>query len=147
VDPNDAEVLNYYGYMLAEQGTRLEEAVGLIKRALAEDAGNSAYLDSLGWTYYKMNQLADAREYLLKAVAGSPHDPTILSHLGDVYNRLGESALALSTWQKALAEWKRVVPADYEADKVRDLERKVTEAKKRSERNKKQHTASATLQN
>ena len=144
VDPNDAEVLNYYGYMLAEQGIRLEEAADLVKRALAQDSGNSAYLDSLGWTYYKLNRLADAREYLLRAATASPHDPTILGHLGDVYDRLGETGLALTTWQKALAEWKHAVPADYEADKVRDLERKVTEAKKRSERNKK-HTASATL--
>jgi tetratricopeptide (TPR) repeat protein len=144
LNPDDAEVLNYYGYMLAEQGVRLEEAADMVKRALAQDASNSAYLDSLGWTYYKLNRLADAREYLLKASTASPHDPTILGHLGDVYDKLGETGLALTTWQRALAEWKHAVPADYEADKVRDLERKVTEAKKRSERNKK-HTASATL--
>jgi tetratricopeptide (TPR) repeat protein len=137
VNPNDAEVLNYYGYMLAEQGVRLDEATELVKRALAEDANNSAYLDSLGWTYYKRNRLADAREYLLKAVAGSPHDPTILGHLGDVYDRLGQTGLAITTWQKALAEWKRVVPADYEADKVRNIERKLTEAQKDSARAKK----------
>jgi tetratricopeptide (TPR) repeat protein len=141
VNPKDAEVLNYYGYMLAEQGVRLEEATDLVKRALAEDGNNSAYLDSLGWTYFKRNQLADAREYLLKAVAGSPHDPTILSHLGDVYDRLGESELAITTWQKALAEWKRVVPADYEEDKVRNLERKLTDAQRDSTRGKKKTVA------
>jgi tetratricopeptide (TPR) repeat protein len=141
VNPKDAEVLNYYGYMLAEQGVRLEEATELVKRALAEDANNSAYLDSLGWTYYKQNRLADARDYLLKAAAGSPHDPTILSHLGDVYDRLGQTDLAITTWQKALAEWKRVVPADYEEDKVRNLERKVTEAQRDSARGKKKTVA------
>jgi tetratricopeptide (TPR) repeat protein len=137
VNPNDAEVLNYYGYMLAEQGVRLDEATELVKRALAQDANNSAYLDSLGWTYYKQNRLADAREYLLKAVAGSPHDPTILGHLGDVYDRLGQTSLAITTWQKALAEWKRVAPADYEAEKVRNLERKLTQAERDSARGKK----------
>jgi tetratricopeptide (TPR) repeat protein len=137
VNPKDAEVLNYYGYMLAEQGIRLDEATELVKRALAEDANNSAYLDSLGWTYYKQNRLADARDYLIKAVAGSPHDPTILGHLGDVYDRLGQTGLAINTWQKALAEWKRVVPADYEADKVRNLQRKLAEAQKNSTRGKK----------
>ncbi|MDE3137675.1 MAG: tetratricopeptide repeat protein [Acidobacteriota bacterium] len=141
VNPNDAEVLNYYGYMLTEQGVRLDEASELVKRALAEDANNSAYLDSLGWTYYKQNRLADAREFLLKAAAGSPHDPTILGHLGDVYDRLGETELAINTWQKALAEWKRVVPADYEEDTVRKLERKLTEAQRDSARGKKKTVA------
>ena len=78
---------------------------------------------------------------LINAVAGSPHDPTILSHLGDVYDRLGESELAITTWQKALAEWKRVVPADYEEDKVRNLERKLTDAQRDSARGKKKTVA------
>jgi tetratricopeptide (TPR) repeat protein len=129
VDPNYAEVLNYYGYMLAEQGVRLDQAADLVKRALAQDANNSAYLDSLGWTYYKQNRLAEAREFLLKAVARSPHDPTILGHLGDVYNRMGQTSLAIETWKKALVEWHRAVPADYEPDRVRELERKLSRAK------------------
>jgi tetratricopeptide (TPR) repeat protein len=134
VNPNDDQVLNYYGYMLAEQGVRLDQAEKMLKHALSLDAGNSAYLDSLGWTYYKQNRLTDAREYLLKAINHSPHDPTILGHLGDVYDRLGETELAIETWEKALAAWRRAVPADYEADRVRDIQRKLSRAKSRSAR-------------
>lgn len=129
VEPNNAEALNDYGYMLAVRGVRLGEAEKMVKQALAGNADNSAYLDTLGWTYYKQNRLKDAREYLLKAVSHSPHDPTILGHLGDVYDRLGETKLAIETWEKALTEWKRSIPADYEPDQVREIERKITRAK------------------
>jgi tetratricopeptide (TPR) repeat protein len=131
VDPNNAQVLNYYGYMLAEQGLHLDQATSLVKRALAQDVNNSAYLDSLGWTYYKQNRLTDAREYLLKAIARSPHDPTILGHLADVYDRLGQTDLAITTWEKALNQWRRAVPADYEPDTVHEIEQKLGEAKNR----------------
>jgi tetratricopeptide (TPR) repeat protein len=134
VNPNNAEVLNYYGYMLAEQGIRLDQAAELVRRALALDGGNSAYLDSLGYTYYRQNRLTDAREYLLKAVAHSPNDPTILGHLGDVYDRLGDTSLAIQTWEKALAAWRHAVPADYEPAKVKALERKLARARERSAR-------------
>lgn len=131
VEPNNAQILNYYGYMLAEEGVHLDKASGLVKRALAQDANNSAYLDSLGWTYYKQNRLEDAQEYLLKAIGRSPQDPTILGHLGDVYDRLGETNLAITTWEKALAQWRRAVPADYEPDIVHEIQHKLSEAKDR----------------
>lgn len=131
VDPNNAQILNYYGYMLAEQGLHLDEAGALVKRALQQDSNNSAYLDSLGWICYKQNRLSEAREYLLKAVARSPQDPTILGHLGNLYDRLGETNLAISNWEKALAQWQRAVPADYEPDTVREVQRKLNEAKNR----------------
>jgi tetratricopeptide (TPR) repeat protein len=53
-DPRDAGTLNYLGYMLADRGVRLEEALGLIKRAVQEEPQNYAYLDSLGWAYFKL---------------------------------------------------------------------------------------------
>ncbi|HEV2386439.1 MAG TPA: tetratricopeptide repeat protein [Candidatus Acidoferrales bacterium] len=134
VNPNDAAVLNYYGYMLAERSVRLDEAGEMVKRALAIDANNSAYLDSLGWVYYKQNRLTDAREFLLKATTRSPSDPTILGHLGEVYDRLGETDRAIASWEKALEQWRRAVPADYDSDTVRDIEKRLGEAKSRMAR-------------
>lgn len=124
-----ADTLNDYGYMLAEQGVRLDQASDMVKRALAIEPTNSAYLDSLGWVYYKQNRLADARDSLLKAISLSPNDPTILGHLGDVYQGLGQDDLAISTWEKALTQWHRAVPADYEPDQVREIEKKISKAK------------------
>ena len=89
VNPRNAAVLNYYGYMLADRGVRLDEATAMMKRAVSEDPTNGAYLDSMGWSYYKHNKLAEAEEYLRKAVERTGHDPTILDHLGDVYYKRG----------------------------------------------------------
>lgn len=129
-DPKNAAVLNYYGYMLADRGLRLEEATAMIHRALEQEPSNGAYLDSMGWVYYKQNKLAEAEEYLKKAVDRSAHDPTILGHLGDVYAKMGRTERAAALWEKALAEWQRALPADYEADKVNDLDQRLKNLKR-----------------
>ena len=50
--------LNYYGYMLADRGVRLDEAADMLQRALAEDPDNAAYLDSMGWSLLQAEQTA-----------------------------------------------------------------------------------------
>ena len=121
-NPNTASALNYYGYMLADRGVRLEEATSMIQRAVSQELNNGAYLDSLGWAYFKQNKLAEAEEYLRKAADRQGHDPTILGHLGDVYSKLGQTERAAEYWERALSEWQKAVPADYEAAKVNDLD-------------------------
>jgi tetratricopeptide (TPR) repeat protein len=131
LNPKNAPVLNYYGYMLGDRGIRLEEAEALVQRALKEDPYNGAYLDSLGWVYYKQNKLADAEAALRKAVRREGHDATIHSHLGDVYAKSGRADLAAAEWEKSLAEWHRSLPADLETDKVAELEKKLAQSKHR----------------
>jgi tetratricopeptide (TPR) repeat protein len=131
LDPKNAAALNYYGYMLADRGVRLEEATSLIRKALEQEPGNGAYLDSLGWAYYKQNKLAEAEECLKKAVDRTGDDPTILGHLGDVYAKMGRMQRAEALWEKALAEWQKALPADYEADKVSELDQRLKDLKKR----------------
>jgi tetratricopeptide (TPR) repeat protein len=131
VNPKNAPVLNYYGYMLGDLGIRLDEAEALVQRALKEEPYNGGYLDSLGWIYFKQNKPADAEAMLHKAVGRESHDPTIHSHLGDVYAKRGRADLAAAEWEKALAEWRRSLPADMEADKVAELEKKVSLSKHR----------------
>jgi tetratricopeptide (TPR) repeat protein len=131
VNPGNAAVLNYYGYMLADRGVRLEEATAMIQRALQQEPNNGAYLDSLGWAYYKQNHLAEAEEYLRKAVDRDSHDPTILGHLGDVCMKLGQTDRAAELMERALAEWQRAVPADYEPDRVTELDAQLKTLKRR----------------
>ncbi len=130
-NPRNAAVLNYYGYMLAELGARLDEATELVKRALAEEPYNGAYLDSLGWAYFKQNRLAEAEGQLRKAVERNAHDPTIRDHLGEVYYKAGRIDLAAAEWERALAEWRRALPAENEADRVAELEKKLSNLKHR----------------
>ena len=131
VNPKNAIALNYYGYMLAERGVRLEEARELIQRALDQEPYNGAYLDSLGWAYYKENKLDQAELMLRKAIERESHDPTIRGHLGDVLAKQGRLELAVAEWEKSLAEWHRSLPADLEEDKVAEVEKKLNDYKHR----------------
>ncbi len=130
-NPRNAAVLNYYGYILADRGIRLDEAADMIKRAVAEDPSNGAYLDSLGWVYFKQGKYSDAEESLRKAVSREGHDPTILSHLGDCYAKTGKDSLAEAQWQKSADEWRRVLPGEFEPDKLAEVEQKISALKRR----------------
>ena len=131
VNPKNAPVLNYYGYMLGDLGIRLDEAESLVQQALKEDPFNGAYLDSLGWIYFKENKFSASEITLRKAVERERHDATIHSHLGDLYAKTGRSDLAAAEWEKSLAEWRRSLPADQETDKVAELEKKLSQSKHR----------------
>ena len=100
--------VNYYGYMLADRGVRLDEATSLIHKALELEPANGAYLDSLGWAYYKQDKLAEEEEFSSKAVDRDAEDPTILGHLGDVYAEMGRMQRAEALWGKALRNGKRL---------------------------------------
>lgn len=131
VNPKNAQVLNYYGYMLADRGVRLDEAHDLIQRAVDQEPFNGAYLDSLGWVYFKQNKLEEAEAMLRKAVEHEPRDPTIRLHLGDVLAKQGHMDLAAVEWEKSLNEWHRALPADLESDKVAEVEKKLNQVKHR----------------
>ena len=117
--------------MLADRGIRLAEATDLIKRALLEEPGSAAYKDSLGWAYFKQDKLPEAEEMLRQASTRESHDPTILSHLGDLYAKMGKDSLAEAQWQKSLDEWHRVLPADFEPARMAEVEQKVSALKRR----------------
>jgi tetratricopeptide (TPR) repeat protein len=130
-NPRNSAALNYYGYMLADRGIRLDEATDMIKRAIAEDPTNAAYLDSLGWAYFKQNRWSEAEEPLRQAASRESHDPTILSHLGDLYAKIGKDNLAEAQWQKSVDEWHRVLPGDFEPDRLAEVEQKISALKRR----------------
>ena len=131
VNPKNGSVLNYYGYMLGDLGQRLDEAADLVQRALKEEPYNGAYLDSMGWIYYRQNKLEQAETTLRQAVERDSHDPTIHSHLGDVYAKLGRNELAAAEWEKSLYEWRHALPADVENDKIAEIEKKLGQSKHR----------------
>ena len=101
--PNSAVACNLVGYIWVERGEHLEEAARFIKRALELDPGNPAYLDSLGWYYFKSAHYDKALVELLKAADGiRSGDVTVYEHLGDTYSKLKNTAQALIYWQKAV---------------------------------------------
>jgi len=102
VNPRNANALNYIGYMLADRGIRLEEALNYVKGALALDPRNGAYLDSLGWAFFKLNDLENAEKYLLEADAIVRNDPIIDEHLGDLYYKIGNYKKAEDFWMNSI---------------------------------------------
>jgi tetratricopeptide (TPR) repeat protein len=115
--------------MLADRGVRLEEAVNMIKKALELDPQNGAYLDSLGWAYFKTGNNDMAEEFLRKAVAKSANDATLHDHLAELYHKTGKLKLAVAHWERALEEWNKSVAADVEQADVSRVQKKLEGAK------------------
>jgi tetratricopeptide (TPR) repeat protein len=101
-DPLHAPALNYLGYMLADRGLRLSEAVTLIERALKIDPDNPAYLDSLGWALFKQGKPEEAEPPLRKAAEALLTESVIQDHLGDVLALRGKTDEAIGAWERAL---------------------------------------------
>jgi tetratricopeptide (TPR) repeat protein len=103
IAPNFAESLNYLGYMWAEHGTNLVRAKELIEKAVKAEPKSAAYLDSLAWVLFKLDQPKEALPYALKSVelCETP-DATVYDHLGDIYAALKQIEKAREAWRKAL---------------------------------------------
>jgi tetratricopeptide (TPR) repeat protein len=104
LDPSKAaQAYNYLGFMWVDRNMNLDEAGLMIKKALDIEPENGAYLDSLGWFYYKKGDFPRALTELLHAAdLINPPDPVVYEHIGDTYKSLGNTAQALAYWQKGL---------------------------------------------
>ena len=127
LNPKNAGALNYLGYMLADRNVRLEEAYDLIKRAVDLEPDNGAYLDSLGWVYFRQGKLDDARGLLERALERMP-DPTVRDHLGDVYLKLGKTKEAIAQWQDSLREFQKAAQQEADPEEMASVNRKLDEA-------------------
>jgi tetratricopeptide (TPR) repeat protein len=134
VNPLNASASNYLGYMLADRGIRLDESVKYIQKALELEPNNGAYLDSLGWAYFKMGRYDLAAPPLEKAASKIQDDPTIHEHLGNVYLHMGKKAMAQEEWQRALKEWPGAVSSDFDAEQAKQLQKQLDELKNHSGR-------------
>jgi tetratricopeptide (TPR) repeat protein len=98
-----SDAMNYLGYMWAENKENLEQAFELIEKALSSQSENPAYLDSMGWVLYQMEQAAKALPFLMKAVENSEApDPVILDHLGSIHRALDHKQEAVKAWEQSL---------------------------------------------
>ncbi len=130
IDPDHAATLNYLGYMLADRNVKLAEALQLITKALDKDPNNGAYLDSLGWVYFKMNRLPEAEENLRQALQRTPRDATVHDHMGDVLLRESKIKEAIAQWQISLKEFE-AGPGDAEPADIAKVKNKLEGAKVR----------------
>jgi len=101
INPEYPDALNSLGYLYAEESINLEEAEQMIKKALIYDPDNGAYIDSLGWVYFRQGRYEEAIEKLEQAIQFLS-DPVIYEHLGDAYLKQGNLLKARESWQRSL---------------------------------------------
>ena len=129
LQPESAMTLNYLGYMLADKGTRLQDALKMIRKAVDLEPWNGAYLDSLGWAYFKLGEYELAEDNLRQAVERDQTDPTVHMHLGDLYEKTGRIRLAAAQWQLAIDGFAKSSPADVEQSDVAKVQKKLEGAR------------------
>jgi tetratricopeptide (TPR) repeat protein len=100
--PENALLLNNYAYSLSERNLRLDEALKMAQKAIEIEQENGAYLDTIGWIYFKLNQLSEAEHYILKSLQLRPNSPVVLDHMGDVYFNMDNIEKAKTYWKKSI---------------------------------------------
>jgi tetratricopeptide (TPR) repeat protein len=103
----------------------------MISRALELDPYNGAYLDSLGWVYYRTGKLEEAEACLRRAIQRVSRDPTVHDHLGDVLAKRGKLKEAIAEWQISLKEWEASSQSDKDPAEVAKINKKLEGAKVR----------------
>ncbi len=101
LQPDHPHILNYLGYSWIDQGVKLNEALEMVKKAVAARPDDGYMVDSLGWAHYRLGQFQDAVTVMERAVELKPEDPVINDHLGDAYWRVGRELEATFKWNQA----------------------------------------------
>ena len=104
LDPDNDVALNNYAYYLSEREKRLQQAREMAGRALELNPENPAFLDTMGWVYFKMGDYEKAHEYIRASIDTGEASAEVLEHMGDVYDKMGKPDRAHYWWQKSLEE-------------------------------------------
>lgn len=99
--PQDGEIANALGFILADHGRDLARAQKLIGFALKGEPDNPAILDSMGWLDYRRG-MPQAALPLLERAFRLDQDGDIGAHWGEVLWSLGQKAHARDAWSRAL---------------------------------------------
>lgn len=115
LQPDQPQVLNYLGYSFVDRGENLDEALGMIQRAVAAEPGSGYIIDSLAWAYFRLGRYQDALQPMEQASLLEPVDPVVTDHLGDVYWSVGRTREAEFQWSRALS----FKPTEKDAARIR----------------------------
>lgn len=103
-NPGDESTANNLAYLLIDSPrpdkANLERALSLTQGF--KQSSNPGYLDTLGWTHYRLGQYADAVAALERAVQRAPEGPLYQLHLGLALHRMGDTARAQTHLRKAI---------------------------------------------
>lgn len=115
LNPDQPQVLNYLGYSFVDRGENLDEALGMIERAVAAQPEAGYIIDSLAWALFRLGRYDEAVEPMERAALLEPVDPVVTDHLGDVYWAVGRKLEARFQWHRALS----FEPEEDEATRIR----------------------------
>ncbi|MBO6621978.1 MAG: tetratricopeptide repeat protein [Balneola sp.] len=103
-DPDNHNAMNNYAYNLSIRGVNLEKAQQLALKAIELDPENAAYLDTMGWVFYKLGEYEKAKRFIKASIDLNTDEASaeVLEHLGDVYDKLNNAGEAKKWWKKAL---------------------------------------------
>ena len=102
LEPKSALLLNNYGYSLAERGLQLTRALGMSKEAITAEPDNSAYLDTYGWIFFRLEDYSNAASFIEKSIATGKASAVVFEHLGDIYLKQDRKERAMEFWKKSL---------------------------------------------
>lgn len=119
LNPDHPQVLNYLGYTMVEKGVNLDEALGMIERAVAERPDSGYIVDSLGWVLYRLGRYDEAIGHMERAAELMPTDPVVNDHLGDVLWAVGRKTEARFQWRRALSLHETTTSPDLDPERVR----------------------------
>ncbi|MDR1637184.1 MAG: tetratricopeptide repeat protein [Treponema sp.] len=80
LDKNNTTAMNGLGYILVDTSEDLLRGLRLCRLAVDRKPQNPAYLDSLGWAYYKSGEIVEARLWMHRALDIAPNEKEIKEH-------------------------------------------------------------------
>lgn len=119
MDPNHVQGLNYLAFTYAESNTNLDEAEGLVRRALQMEPNDGYILDTLGWILYKKGKFQESIKVLEAAVRNQPNESIIAEHLGDAYQKH-------QLVDKARAMYQRAADSETNEKKLKEIREKIS---------------------
>lgn len=117
--PDSAAALNHLGYALADRGQDLPQAIALLEKANRIRPSVPAYVDSLGWAFFRAGQPARALPLIEQAAAEDPGNGELSEHLGDILWAVGRRFEARYAWQAALGTLEEDAAAAAMRDRLR----------------------------
>jgi len=100
--PDNALLLNNYAYTLSERDMQLRRALEMSTKANKIIPENAAYLDTMGWIYFRMKNYPEAKKYIMASINIRSDSAVVLDHLGDVYYELNDIEQAKIYWKKSI---------------------------------------------
>jgi len=97
-DSTDAQAYNNYAYSLVERDLNIEFALELAKNAIRLSPNSAAYLDTIGWIYFKLNQYDEALQFIKESLVIDSGNITIQEHLNQII-KVKEEINKLNTQQ------------------------------------------------